>query len=450
MKKIFVWFLIAVFAGGAPLPSFAAYGRLTPPSGWSQGGAAIATFKYASAATQTTLLLGRIGANAALTVAGSSYAVPVGLKLGATAALKAAEYSFGNPLLFVGILVGTVAYGHYVGNDFEVKDGIWKKSFLVSSVGIQYRCDGGPWATTKAAAASAWAASLGHGAGFTGVFNSATNYCDEMYGSIVNSTARLYSESRTSDSKEYRPATRAEFEDHFKTRALPDLLPKDLPEVDFPVDDPVVNPDPLDKSKPTPIWLPTGDPVKNPSPGTNPDGSPKPDTWTQPGVKVSPSPIVGDPWRVDIVPETKTKGDPSPNTEGGPIPVTAPPPAPAPEKELVTCGLPGKPKCQIDELDTPKPEPVDDKKIVDDLMRPIKDFATDPKSKLPALPVLTWSFQLPTGCTVLAIPAFEPYLAPIDICRFTPMFHDIMTMVWVIGGLFGAIGTFWRNTFSQN
>lgn len=128
--------------------------------------------------------------------------------------------------------------------------------------------------------------------------------------------------------------------------------------------------------------------------------------------------------------------------------ITAPK-APDPEK-TITCGLPDTPKCAIEEKGTPEPKDFEEKKAVDDLFKPLKDFATDPKSKLPELPSLNWAFSLPSGCTAIKLPAFEPYLQNIDICQFLPMFHDVMGIVWIIGGLFGAIGMFWRNTFSQN
>ena len=85
-----------------------------------------------------------------------------------------------------------------------------------------------------------------------------------------------------------------------------------------------------------------------------------------------------------------------------------------------------------------------------DKLKDLKDFATDPKSKLPAFPTLNWSFRLPSGCVPLQIPAFAPYLQEIDVCQFMPIFHDLMSVVWVLGGLFGVISMFWRSTMSAN
>lgn len=122
---------------------------------------------------------------------------------------------------------------------------------------------------------------------------------------------------------------------------------------------------------------------------------------------------------------------------------------PKEQEEIVTCGLPGKPKCQIDELNT-KPEVEDTaKEDVEAKTKPLDDFLKNPESALPTLPTINWAFQLPSGCSPIALPAFEPWLQQIDVCAFQPLFHDVMSIVWVIGGLFGAIGIFWRNTFSQ-
>ena len=55
---------------------------------------------------------------------------------------------------------------------------------------------------------------------------------------------------------------------------------------------------------------------------------------------------------------------------------------------------------------------------------------------------------MPTACGVIPVPAFAPFLSEVDICQFQPVFHDLMSVVWVLGGLFGAISMFWRKTFA--
>ena len=118
-------------------------------------------------------------------------------------------------------------------------------------------------------------------------------------------------------------------------------------------------------------------------------------------------------------------------------------------KEIETCGLPGKPACKIDETGTPEAKEDKSKTDTEQAIKPLDDFLKDPKAALPQLPTINWAFTLPSGCAPIALPAFDPWLQEIDVCRFQPMFHDIMGFVWVMGGIFGAIGIFWRNTFSQ-
>lgn len=427
-----------VLALAAPFPSYAGYGSLLPPAGWSQGGAAVATFKYASAATETSLLLGRIGANAALTVAGSPMAIPVGLKLASNAALKAAEYSFGNPYLFVGVVAASVAIDYYKKNGFEVIDGIWQKSYLKTGTETQYRCDAAPWAGSKSAAAAAWVAFLAHQGGYSSSIDPSTGDCLEMYGSIVNSTARMYSEVRTSSGTEHRPATRSQFEQENAPFAVPDLMPKELPAVEWPVEEPVINPDPADKTKPVPLWVPTGQPVKNPSVVGQPD------SWTQPGVRVTPSPTVSDPWRVDISPEPKTKGDPSSNS---PIPTNSPPPSTspnpsAPPVEFKTCGLPGQPKCQIDETGTAEPVLPDVYKSSTDDYRTkegeLKDKVSGDADKNF---FANWSTVFITpplaSCTGYVLPRD---MGTIDPCPVVDGVRSLMAYIWAVTALVLAVG----------
>ncbi|WP_218239603.1 hypothetical protein [Comamonas fluminis] len=120
-----------------------------------------------------------------------------------------------------------------------------------------------------------------------------------------------------------------------------------------------------------------------------------------------------------------------------------------PENDFLVCGLPNTPACRIEEKGTP--EPVEDtaQKDAERVHKPLDDLLKDPKSVLPSFPTINWTFRLPSGCAPLSIPAFSPFLQEIDVCQFQPIFHDIMSMIWVGGALFGAIGTFWRNVFAK-
>lgn len=438
MKKLLVYFLVVVLAYGPSFSAYAAYGRLSPPPGWSPGtSASVSTFRYAAAASATSTILGRINANAALTVAGSAYAVPVGLKLGVTAAAKAAEYSFGNPYLFLFALGAPFLYQWYQEHKLEVVGNQWKKFELVQRTDLEYSIpilSPLQWYPTKLAACQAGIATKA--APGSVVIGDINEGCFVVF---INSSGMTYSQFSTSINsrasqvfdKRFFPIELPEFKQIMIPKPIPDQLPKLLPDFDWPVESPVVNPDPVDKTKPTPIWLPTGDPVKNPSvQGT-------PDSWTQPGVRVTPSPTVDDPWRVDITPDPLTKGDPSPNTSpGAPAPGTTPPKA---EKiEIETCGLPGKPKCQIDELTT-KPDAGTTFDASKTELNTQKDAAKAEidKAAMIQAPSWTFAFNLPTGCS-----PFPTGLrgVVIDMCQYQATIHNLMSMIWAGATAFCLIG----------
>lgn len=58
------------------------------------------------------------------------------------------------------------------------------------------------------------------------------------------------------------------------------------------------------------------------------------------------------------------------------------------------------------------------------------------------LPSWSWTFSFPTGCTPLVLPAFDDF--EIDVCQFQPMIHDLMSVLWVIAGIWGLINLFMR------
>lgn len=131
--------------------------------------------------------------------------------------------------------------------------------------------------------------------------------------------------------------------------------------------------------------------------------------------------------------------------------ITTAPDAKKPVDKQITCGLPDTPACKIDETGMPTGGDVDSKmnKKPSDIQKDIDDIVKNPKNFFPPFPALNWAFTLPTGCAVIPLPAFAPMLTGIDICQFKPMFHDIMGLVWTLGGLFGAISLFMKNTLSS-
>lgn len=49
----------------------------------------------------------------------------------------------------------------------------------------------------------------------------------------------------------------------------------------------------------------------------------------------------------------------------------------------------------------------------------------------------SWSFQLPTGCTPFVMAGYTNMT--IDVCKFKPMIHDLMSMIWLISTFFGIL-----------
>lgn len=109
---------------------------------------------------------------------------------------------------------------------------------------------------------------------------------------------------------------------------------------------------------------------------------------------------------------------------------------PADGKEQAACGAPGQPKCGIDETGTPS-----GKGDFDGANRGADEtrdgwLAEIAKAKDLTSDGWTWTFQLPSGCTPLELPAYNMSL---DVCRFQPVIHDIMSMVWLICTVMGCV-----------
>lgn len=119
------------------------------------------------------------------------------------------------------------------------------------------------------------------------------------------------------------------------------------------------------------------------------------------------------------------------------------------EKPIKPCGLPDSPACKIDETGTPVGIDQDPQTKIIEALKDPKKVATDPSAFFPKMPVLNWSFKLPTGCSAIPLAAFAPFLTAVDICQFQPTFHDLMSVVWIIGGLFGAVQLFLRDSLAS-
>ncbi len=112
------------------------------------------------------------------------------------------------------------------------------------------------------------------------------------------------------------------------------------------------------------------------------------------------------------------------------------------------CGVVGTPACavKVDETGMPTAESVDGERL--------RDLEDENRAWIDGLvaanpfPDINWAFELPTACGLIPTPAFAPAMESIDVCQFQPIFHDVMSVVWVLGGLFGAISLFMRNALT--
>lgn len=464
MKKIIALFLAFSIALSTPFSALAGYAQLKPPAGWSSGmGAAVpgtvGTFTYGAAANGSSFKGSTVLTNAALNVAGSMVTVPVSMRYAANAAGIAATYSFGNPLLFVGVLAAVPLYDYFKEGGLEIIGGAWQTKYAVpcTSNCVQYRLSEGtfvsPWSPTLREAFDAFAAlqiadrmkSMPAGAKSTAENIACVDItCNwtmrDTYITpprVDNSNRLNYATTRTVTTKDaLKPSTVTDFENRIAAAPLPEGFAKGIPAVPLPVELPAINPLPTEipSTNPSPStapssrpqWIPTGEPVKQPNPNPGVD----PDRWIQPGVKVTPAPTPTDPWRVDSVPEPITKNDPSPSGQ----PATS-----TPVGEPVTfetCGLPGKPKCLIEEAGTPAPvnSDVDSAKL--DAPKSSAETAITGAASI-AAPTWSFSFALPTGCA--------PYQTGLrgvvlNICQFQPTIHDLMSMVWAATTAFAMIG----------
>lgn len=135
---------------------------------------------------------------------------------------------------------------------------------------------------------------------------------------------------------------------------------------------------------------------------------------------------------VEVAPDGTTKTS-TKTTSDAPKAATGP----------VECGSPGRPKCAIDETGTPTDATTVGTSISSQITT-TKDAATTAignESTADHKPATRWqfSFSLPSQCT--PFPMFLDIV--LDYCRFQPMIHDIMSMVWygttffTIAGMFG-------------
>lgn len=162
----------------------------------------------------------------------------------------------------------------------------------------------------------------------------------------------------------------------------------------------------------------------------------------------SPDPLPKIEWRNEDTTITWPPGTPPVPYEPVDVPPTEHPPGTvvttttATPPDVFGCGLPNTPPCKIDETGTPVPPEDKAEADVESVFRGLFDCISDPASCVPELPDINWSFSLPSYCGPIPTPAFAPVMATVDICGFQDVFHDLMSMLWVLAGIVGAVRLF--------
>ncbi len=349
------------------LTGHAGYANAVPPSGWSAGTGAGATYR---AAANETWLSSTVRTNAALNVGGKAVQVPATMRLAANAPRFAARFLFTNPYVAVGSAVLT-AWLANEGLHWNSSLNRWERQIPGSpgsegefeySVSI-FSPNAGPWQPSKSSACTAECA-VG-GLPVSVASNDTTCQCNGPgYNPVGPYNARRISTPPTDPVRQ--PVGDIEFEEKMAPTTLPETAPNIIP-MPWPVEMPKLNPVPSPNGQPQPIRIPTGDPYKVP----NTD----PAEYRRPAIDIVPSPTPQAPWRVDVQPKEIPVPDLQPRPLPPPVPIVPPMPNPdpnAPPQPDVDPNAPpqkGEDKqpdlceknpdilaCQKPELDTPAEE----------------------------------------------------------------------------------------------
>lgn len=454
------WLLLPLLSLGFFGHANAAYANLAAPAGFSVGGTT--GMQLLVNGTTHVVSQGRVAANIITNAGGRAVTVPASMRFAANAAHIAVGAFRLNPAIVVGSAVAAAFMATY-GLGWNPVEEIWEKFLPGTSTSFCFASySGGPLSppmTTGNCAASLLA--LAEAVAVRREADNPQQLCngslvprDYFPGAPISSNVIrvnwyncngeplqdgvLGTTEVTNPYADKAPAVDADFNIPPSTEPLPDAIPGLVP-VPLPLELPKINPDA--NGIPQPITIPTGAPV--PVPGSVPQ------KYSQPGVTIIPFNDPANPWRVDIKPEPIVGTDPN----GAPDPTTEPVPDPnAPPTTEVEpwCGIPGKPDCtvRVNEIGTPEAPQRDVAQEAIDSVAAEKAIADDPVGMLPPFPELNWAFQMPTACGTIPVAGFGEVIEGIDICQFQDTFHDLMSMVWIIGGLFGAISMFMRNVLA--
>lgn len=375
--------LFAAVALGCFQVAHAGYAQLANPAGFTTAGGG---FGYAAAAND--LVFDRVihqpnGLTA--NVAGQAVKMPASYRLAANAPRIAAAAIFANPALRVGVgIAGWLLTGKVV---WDAAEGIWRE-FDEQGTGTGYKY-------SHQYAQNTWFSSAGEACA-----NLATNFnTDPQQGNaysllriaqvggdtqcvfrVFNVFGFVQEEPYSLTKKEVPTAgcpagwtaspagclspalTQPQMVELLNPAnqpgwPMPSTVPKELPGVPLPVEQPYINPAPGPSPAHRPQFVPMGDPVKNPNYDPTQAPSPTNQPYIQPGVRVNPSPTPDAPWRVDMQPVDRPVGTQDPQPEPQPDPEPNPNDQPKPEEQKSLCEKhPDILACAKPELDTPDGE----------------------------------------------------------------------------------------------
>ena len=321
--------LFAAFALGGFQVAHAAYANATPPPNF-KAATSTAQASYAAAATDRTLqnFIRQVG-GATITAGGQTVKMTVGYKLGRAAGRVAAAVVYAHPGIRTAASIA--AWIGLTAMVYDVSTGEWKtvdSSSAQRSNGYEYFYVDRWYPILEAACSAAFAAGSSSLSGKE--YMGDTKCVDgspaqvswklyNQYGYIRGGGASLLRRPSSCPAGWYvttagctqTPPMRAvpeeQFIDDLSSKPMPPGVPKELPSpTHLPVESPspILNPTEGDNPTPSPMRVPTGDPI--PIPNTNPQ------QYRQPYVDIVPSPTVDNPWRVDVKPGETTSTNPNP------------------------------------------------------------------------------------------------------------------------------------------
>lgn len=341
-------------------PLFAGYAAVSPSAAFSGSPGA---YLYRSAANDVIYQgMIRTAEGGTLNLAAQAVKMPAAMRFASNAGVYAARAVFLNPALAIGVGVAAMLYEYYTTDgSFVIGNGAHGPEWEVISHGqacasgcFEYQGANNIWYLTQTGAVNS------HVGGW---YDCGASYCNgSIVGARVVSGAANYQVAAPNsytywtgaqtiyqraippyDTTTMRPATEDEFKGHAYPLPFPDGLPLAIPDplspgkvIPLPVEDPVIlpNPQPVPDPYPEPapgrhpLRVPLSDPVPVPAPVPLP--VPYSPTWKQPVIDIVPSPVVGDPWRVDLQPKDIVSDSPSPLLIAPPVtpPVGSTAPAP--------------------------------------------------------------------------------------------------------------------------